>query len=1144
MTNNSATRLLRSPSIQTHLLLLVLAVSIPLVALVGYGINSDREQAVAHTKESLRILAEMMITNTSGKIAEAHQILERLAARPMVRKVDPKNCDSALKDALSVNPGYTNVSYANLKGEVICSAVPQLGGIPVNLWETEAFQKFLKAGRFSIGDPYLGRRSGKWIAILREPIWNDQHEMVGAMQMPLDLAAFDPHIPTTFLPAGSDYGFISEDGTLIWRNRDPNAAIGTRPSSEAAKQTLAVRDGAFEMLSGDGVRRHFSVVPMPKTRWIAFVGVPAAVVYGAANHRALVASSIAVATMMLLLLIAIAIARRIAGPVTELAKTARAAHDRELCVRAAMAGPREVAELAQEFNAMLDAQQRSEADLRIAATAFQSQEGMMVMDAHHVVLRVNSNFTETTGYSAEEIIGQPSALLKSSHHPADFHAAMWETVHRTGSWQGEVWSRRKNGTEYPIWLIITAVRGRDGAITHFVGTRTDFTQRKAAEAALAESRNLLQTIIDTAPVRVFWKDRNLRYLGCNPAFAKDAGKNSPDELIGQDDYQMGWAEQADLYRADDRSVIESGIAKLSYEEPQTTPDGRTIWLRTSKVPLRNHANEIIGLLGIYEDITERKRIANSLHTSTERLKEAQRIAHLGSWTLDLVSGELIWSDEVFRLFEIDPIQFGATYEAFLNAIHPEDRDAVNQAYTASLEKRTDYEITHRLLMSDGRIKWVQERCTSDFDEEGKPLRSRGTILEVTEQKRAEAAIKELNVGLERRVAERTAELERAKDAAVSASQAKSDFLASISHELRTPLNAILGFSELIGIDPDLPLEARDNAQEILQAGQHLLALINDMIDLSRIEANQLVLSFEIIPVESVLADSLAMVQPIADKHGIELINHVAAGERAAVRADPIRLRQVMINLLANAIKYNKARGQVTLSCAATADRVRISVLDTGQGIATDKQLRLFTAFDRLGKEAGTVEGSGIGLVISRRLVDAMGGAIGFESVEGQGSTFWLEFPLSAMEQLPAAEVTAPLSIPEVIRPEAVRHRVLYVDDNPASLRLMQKIFAQWPDMELRWAPTAELGIALAYTDQPAVILMDLNLPGMDGYEALAELKTDPRTAQIPVIALTANAMKNDPERARAAGFSAYISKPIDISGLRDMLVNVLGHPVI
>jgi len=361
----------------------------------------------------------------------------------------------------------------------------------------------------------------------------------------------------------------------------------------------------------------------------------------------------------------------------------------------------------------------------------------------------------------------------------------------------------------------------------------------------------------------------------------------------------------------------------------------------------------------------------------------------------------------------------------------------------------------------------------------------------------------------------------------------------MSHELRTPLNAILGFSQLISLEAQDNAEISDFSQEIERAGNHLLSLVNDLIDLSRIESGKLDLSMEPITLSSLGLDSIALINPLAEKHHIHLHNQLTHHDDIVILADPLRLKQVIINLLSNGIKYNKTNGSVTLSRTLTEHHVRILVKDTGIGISTEKQSRIFNAFDRLGAECGTIEGSGIGLVITKRLIEAMGGGIGFESTEHHGCTFWLEFPIHAycITQNTAQKTLADKT--EITQTTTRLPVVLCIEDNPVNLKFIKALFAKRDGIVLLEALTGEMGLTLAKSQHPDLILTDIHLPDSYGYQILAQLKADPNTKNIPVIALTADAMNEDIVRAREAGFTGYITKPIDIYAFFDLIDHYL-----
>lgn len=380
-----------------------------------------------------------------------------------------------------------------------------------------------------------------------------------------------------------------------------------------------------------------------------------------------------------------------------------------------------------------------------------------------------------------------------------------------------------------------------------------------------------------------------------------------------------------------------------------------------------------------------------------------------------------------------------------------------------------------------------------------------------------------------------AELKKAMAVAEKANLAKSDFLSSMSHELRSPLNAILGFAQLMESGSPLPTPTQKaNIDQILKAGWYLLELINEILDLALIESGKLSLSLEPMSLADVMRECRAMIEPQAQKSGIRM-SFPQIEIPYFVNADRTRVKQVLINLLSNAIKYNRAGGMVEVTCgASTAERIRISVQDTGEGLSPEKRAQLFQPFNRLGQEASAEEGTGIGLVVSKRLVELMGGEIGVESTVGVGSVFWIELNLAA-EPYAAGAVEPLAPIQAHVRHGAPLRTLLYVEDNQANLNLVEQLIARRPDMRLLSAGDGTRGIALARTHLPEVILMDINLPGISGIQALKILRADPATAHIPIVALSANAMPRDIKKGLEAGFFRYLTKPIKVNEFMEAL---------
>ncbi len=705
---------------------------------------------------------------------------------------------------------------------------------------------------------------------------------------------------------------------------------------------------------------------------------------------------------------------------------------------------------------------------------------------------------------------------------------------------------RKDGSRFPAVVSVTALRDAGSAIIGYLLIGTDNTARKQAEEALLKAGALQSAIFNSANfssiatdakgvIQIFnvGAERMLGYAAADvmnkitPADISD-----PQELIARA-MALSVELSTPITPGFEALVFKAsrGIEDI-YELTYIRQDGSRFPAVVSVTALRDAHNAIIGYLLIGTDNTARKRVEAEQKILDQRLRDQQFYTRsLFESNIDAImttdpSGIIT---DVNKQMETltgstrDEL-IGAPFKSFFT--DPERAEA-SIKLALSEKKVTNYELTVRAW--DGTETVVSYNATTFYDRGRRLQGVFAAARDVTERKRLDQVLQEKNV-----------ELESARALAEKANRAKSEFLSSMSHELRSPLNAILGFAQLMASEAPQPTPSQAGSiDQILHAGWYLLELINEILDLSAIESGKLSMSVEPVPLTEVLAECQAMIEPQAQKRGHSL-HFPRLDPPRFVLADRIRLKQVLINLLSNAIKYNRPGGRIVVECTAvTPARTRLSVRDTGLGLSPEKLAQLFQPFNRLGQEKGGEEGTGIGLVMSKLLVEMMGGMIGVESIVGEGSVFWFELDSSAPSTLEPDTAATPSAAGEKARPDAPLRTLLYVEDNPANLLLVEQLIARRPDMRLLSATDGNAGIEIARASLPDVILMDINLPGISGTQAMRVLREDPATAHIPVIAISANAMVGDIKRGIAEGFFRYLTKPIHVDEFMEALTVAL-----
>ena len=766
---------------------------------------------------------------------------------------------------------------------------------------------------------------------------------------------------------------------------------------------------------------------------------------------------------------------------------------------------------------------RTEEQIIMLAHALKSiYESVCITDMIDNIIFVNNSFCNSFGYSNEEIIGKHISVLRSERNSGNIlNQILPETL--KGGWSGEIISKRNNGTEFPSSVSTSVIRNDDGKPVALITAVLDITDRKLAENELRNSKQMLQLILDNIPQRIFWKDLDSKYLGCNKNFAKDAGLSNPLVIVGSTDYDMPWkSAEAEFYRSIDSDVMKNDKPVFHLVEPQTHLDGEIAWLETNKIPLHDELGNVVGILGTYEDITERKKSEEALKESEERFRSLIDNMIEAALIIDW-NGEIIFANNsAAQIVGLENPNQGIGKKVF-DFLHPDFITHVLNALAKARHSSEPINDEYLIKTVDNEDKWVESLGTKIM------FANRNSILvtlrDVTDRKNSEHQLK------------------IAKEQAEELSKIKSNFLANMSHELRTPLVGILGFAELLK-DELKKEDLKEMADRILISGNRLMDTLNSVLDLSRIEANKVDLKIWPHRLAELVKSQVQLFEAVAERKKLYL-KTVISDDTVCSEVDEQIFRQIINNLVNNALKYTLSGGIiVTLDSIydGTENYARITVKDTGIGIPEKSLGMIFQEFRQVSEGFNRhFEGTGLGLTITKKFVDIMKGRIGVVSKVGSGSTFTVLIPL--VKDFKTSEVTNYQEIDSLAETSeeieiASQPKVLVVENDEGSKDITRLFIRKI--CQLEFAESGEEAIKMVNETNYDIILMDINLGiGMSGIDATKQIRKINGYKNTPIVALTGFAMRGDREEFIKAGCTHYLSKPFSKHGIIKLIKNII-----